>query len=167
MRPGGQTSRLSLEKAKEGASREVFSAPGRVDDARALFTLSSLLSAHDKILEAFLDSSHSPSEKEALASALLSGESPEAAKAMALLSSLPWSRREDLAWGAEEMGNEILIGAAKARGVAGKVREELELFQEAASAQPLLDRCLSDKLSSGEKRKAGPSRTRRSLRGNT
>lgn len=151
MNPGGQTSRLSLKRAEKEAGQ--FALSGGAEASGALFALSSLLSSHDKILEAFLDSSHTPSEKEALASSLTRGSSPVAAKLTALLCSLPWSRREDLAWATEKMGKDLLILGAAARGAAGKVREELEIFQQAASGYPLLDRCLSDKLSSGEKRR--------------
>ena len=153
MKPGGQTSRISLERAEKEAALGSFFNQANVDTALSLFALSSLIASHDKILEAFLDSSHTLSEKEELASALLQGASPNAAKAAALLSSLAWSRREDLAWAAEKMGKDCLIEEAKNRKTAQKVRGELELFQELASSYPLLDRCLSDKLASGQKRK--------------
>ena len=58
----GQTSRLSLKSAKEKSVEEILKSADPVSDAEALFFLSSLLSSHDKVLEAFLDSSHPPLE---------------------------------------------------------------------------------------------------------
>lgn len=148
----GQTSRLSLKSAKEKSREEILKSPDPVSDAEALFFLSSLLSSHDKVLEAFLDSSHTPEEKERLASSLLPSPSSLACRILSLLSSLLWSQREDAPWAANEMGKECLMEGAKKRGKLEKVRGELESFQFLASSNALLDRCLSDKLASPSKR---------------
>ena len=148
----GQTSRLSLKSAKEKSAEEILKSADPVSDAEALFFLSSLLSSHDKVLEAFLDSSHTPQEKEVLASSLLPSPSPLACSISSLLSSLLWSRREDMEWAADEMGKECLMEGAKKRGSLQKVRGEMESFQSLALSNPLLDRCLSDKLASSSKR---------------
>lgn len=148
----GQTSRLSLESVKKRSEAEILKSPDPVSSAQALFFLSSLLSSRHKVLEAFSDSSHTPEEKAQLASCLLSSPSAAASKIMALLSSSLWSQREDLAWGANEMGKECLMEAAKKEGKLEKVRGELEAFHSFALSFPLLDRSLSDRLARPPKR---------------
>lgn len=148
----GQTSRLSLGIAKERLREEIIKDPDPLLVAQSLFLLSSLISSHEKVLEAFFDVSHTFEEKTDLSSALLPFPSPLASKILSFLSSLSWSQAEDMAWAANEMGKECLMEGAKGREVLGKVREELEAFQLLTLSFPLLDRSLSDKLSSPSKR---------------
>ena len=148
----GQTSRLSLKSAKEKSKETILEDPNPLLAAKSLFSLSSLISEHEKVLDAFLDASHTPEEKGKLASALLPSPSPLAASIMSTLCSLLWSERGDIEWASNEMGKECLMEGAEKRGALEKVREELEAFQLLASSTPLLDRGLSDKLASSSKR---------------
>lgn len=148
----GQASRLSLKIAKERLGEKIVKDSDPLLAGRSLFFLSSLISSHEKVLEAFLDVSHTFEGKTKLSSALLPSPSPLACEILSSLSSLFWSQREDMAWAADEMGKECLMEGAKKRGKAEKVREELEAFQLLAYSAPLLDRSLSDKLSSPSKR---------------